>query len=142
MSHNSKHNSNEHELHIGFTDLGPDLQFVESLHQRYGAPGSLVKRTTTTQNDTNWDTLYPVSSFLRTYKFALPAVDFDWPRMHLEETELPAEKGVRRLSLRMGFVRNLDAPYCFPIAIVAQILVYPDTASCLLDLTKDRRTAW
>ena len=100
----SQHTSKEHALHVAFADLGPDLRFVESLHERYGAPGSVVEPTSTTQNDTHWDSLYPVSTFLRTYKFALPSVDCDWPRMQLEEMESPTEAGLRKLNLRMSFV--------------------------------------
>ena len=91
-------------------DRGPTLRFVQSLHDRYGAPGAGIEATTITKRDTDWDVLFPLSSFLETYKFELPTVDFSWPEMGMKVKELGWSEGVRRLEIHLDFV-SLAGPF-------------------------------
>ncbi|ORX35606.1 hypothetical protein BD324DRAFT_660481 [Kockovaella imperatae] len=112
------HTSGEHTCHVGFMDRGPRLDFVQSLHSRYGAPGSQIKATTITKNDTDWDVLYPVSSFLETYKFDLPAVPFDWPKPSIDVKELDHIGGVRRLLIHLDFTGIVWPTLAFEAEVV------------------------
>jgi hypothetical protein len=83
-------------------DSGPEFDFVEALHERYGTDAP-VQRTVMNKANSDWDVLYPVSSFLDTYRFELPSTDFAWPKMGLDVTETRGES-TRKLDMRLNFV--------------------------------------
>jgi len=89
-------------MHIGFMDKGPRGTFVNDIHKRYGS-GEPVEHTSITEYDSDWDIMYPVSSFMDTYRFQLPKVEFDWPMLDwgVKETLLGAG---RKIDLRFNFV--------------------------------------
>lgn len=86
-------------------DSGPEYDFVEALHARYGTDAP-VESTIMNKENSDWDVLYPVSSFLDTYRFELPSIDFVWPKMGLEVEETKGES-TRKLDMRLNFVSCL-----------------------------------
>ena len=87
-------------------DSGPEFDFVEAIHERYGTD-SPVQETIMNKHNPDWDVLYPISSFLDTYRFELPANDFVWPRADFSVQETVGD-GTRKLDLCLNFVsRNL-----------------------------------
>jgi hypothetical protein len=77
-------------------DSGPEYDFVQALHERYGTDSPV--------QDPDWDVLYPISSFLDTYRFELPVNDFVWPRADFS-VQSSIGDGTRKLDLRLNFVR-------------------------------------
>lgn len=75
------HTSDEHTAHFAFMDMRGNTEVIETFHKRYGGQTKL-EHTQVDDYNSDWDTLYPVSSFLDTYKFPLPYVGFDWPKLH------------------------------------------------------------
>lgn len=90
-------------------DSGPEYDFVDALHERYGTPDRPVQSTIMNKANTDWDVLYPVSSFLDTYRFELSPTDFDWPRMGIEVNET-ISNGERKLDLTLDFVSLPKGP--------------------------------
>lgn len=88
-------------------DSGPEFDFVDALHNRYGTPDGPVQSTIMNKANPDWDVLYPVSSFLDTYRFALPRDDFEWPSMGVEVNETVSD-GKRKLDLSLDFVSCLS----------------------------------
>lgn len=87
-------------------DLADNHQYVKEIHERYGA--GPLEATTLTEYDSDWDVLYPLPSFLDTWKFPISppsqSPDFKFPEVGVEHTELdPVEEGVRRLKFRFNF---------------------------------------
>lgn len=82
-------------------DKGTELDFVQATHARYGV--GPIKHTSLGEHDPEWDVLYPVSSFLDTYRFKLPSTPFDWPNLKYTANE-SATDGVRRIQMSFGFV--------------------------------------
>ena len=82
-------------------DSGPEFDFVEALHERYGTD-SPVQETVMNKHNTEWDVLYPISSFLDTYRFDLPPNNFVWPRADIQAEETLGD-GTRKLDLRLNF---------------------------------------
>ena len=99
-----KHTNGAHTAHLAFLDRGTELDFVEAIHARYGA--GPVEHTSLGEHDPDWDVLYPISSFLDTYRFPLPPTPFDWPNLRytVNNTE---SSGVRRIQLSLDFVSNV-----------------------------------
>ena len=82
-------------------DKGSELDFVDSIHARYGV--GPLEHTNLGEYDSDWDTIYPISSFLETYRFPLTPTPHDWPRMKYT-SDVSASDGVRRVKLSMDFV--------------------------------------
>lgn len=84
-------------------DLADNHQYVKDLHERYGS--GPLQATTLTEYDSDWDVLYPLPSFLDTWKFPIspPSSDFTFPQPGLQHTELDHSNGIRRLKLRFDF---------------------------------------
>ena len=80
-------------------DKGPQFDFVSAIHARYGTQDPVVP-TVMNKENTDWDVLYPVSSFLDTYRFPLSPIAFDWPKMGIEVHE---ERGDLR-TLQMNLI--------------------------------------
>ncbi|OCF60854.1 hypothetical protein L486_00497 [Kwoniella mangroviensis CBS 10435] len=101
------HTSGEHTGHIAFMDRGPTSNIVDSIHTRFGKNGSEVINTQLTDYDSDWDTVYPISSFLDTYKFPLEVSredeQFEWPSMGFYTQEVSWEYATRVLKLRFVF---------------------------------------
>ncbi|WVW84285.1 hypothetical protein I302_106316 [Kwoniella bestiolae CBS 10118] len=101
------HTSGEHTGHIAFMDRGPTSNIVDSIHSQFGKAGSEVVNTQLTDYDSDWDTVYPVSSFLDTYKFPLAVSkedeQFEWPEMGFYTQEVGWEYSTRVLKLRFVF---------------------------------------
>lgn len=87
-------------------DRGAKLDFVEAVHERYGS--GPVDHTHLSIDDTDWDVVYPVSPFLETYRFALPATSFDWPSLKHTANDVVLN-GVRNIQLSMDFVSEVEA---------------------------------
>lgn len=88
---------------VAFMDSGPDYDFAQALHNRYGTEKPL-ETTVMNKDNSDWDVLYPVSSFLETYRFELPKTEFIWPEMGVEVQESDNGDGVRKLDIRLDFV--------------------------------------
>ncbi|WWC94440.1 hypothetical protein V866_001285 [Kwoniella sp. B9012] len=101
------HTSGEHTGHIAFMDRGPTANIVESIHTQFGKNGSEVVNTRLTDYDSDWDTVYPISSFLDTYKFPLEVSredeQFEWPSIGFYTQEVSWEYATRVLKLRFVF---------------------------------------
>ncbi|WWD03211.1 hypothetical protein V865_001261 [Kwoniella europaea PYCC6329] len=101
------HTSGEHTGHIAFMDRGPTANIVESIHTHFGKNGSEVVNTQLTDYDSDWDTVYPISSFLDTYKFPLEVSredeQFEWPSIGFYTQEVSWEYATRVLRLRFVF---------------------------------------
>ncbi|WVQ67426.1 uncharacterized protein L199_005623 [Kwoniella botswanensis] len=101
------HTSGEHTGHIAFMDRGPTANIVESIHTHFGKNGSEVVNTQLTDYDSDWDTVYPISSFLDTYKFPLEVSredeHFEWPSIGFYTQEVSWEYATRVLKLRFVF---------------------------------------
>ncbi|KAL7420634.1 hypothetical protein Q5752_004585 [Cryptotrichosporon argae] len=82
------HTSAEHTAHLAFMDTPLNAELVAAFHARYAAPDAPLTRTTLTPNESDWDTLYPVSSFLDTYRWPLEPrthdLAFAWPAVKVE----------------------------------------------------------
>ena len=84
-------------------DRGTEFDFVDAIHERYGS--GPVDHTHLGINDTDWDVVYPVSPFLETYRFAIPATSFDWPKVKYTTNDV-VSNGVRDIQLSMDFVSD------------------------------------
>ena len=88
---------------IAFMDSGPEYDFVHALHERYGTD-SPVTPTQMNKENSDWDILYPISSFLDTYRFELPpSPGFKWPEVGVKHKESRLE-GKRKIDLTLDFV--------------------------------------
>ncbi|WWD16981.1 hypothetical protein CI109_101415 [Kwoniella shandongensis] len=106
VQYNYNHTSGDHTAHIAFMDRGPVSDIAPSAHARYGN-GSPLEHTSLTDYDSDWDVMYPVSSFFDTYRFPIAvdreARDFQWPNMGHYVQEVKWEYGMRDLKLRFDF---------------------------------------
>ena len=78
----------------------------EALHERL-SPASKLEHTWLTQYDPDWDVVYPVSSFLDTWRFNLekPINDRgDWPQLQAEAKTVDRTETERTIQLRIDFV--------------------------------------
>lgn len=100
MQYTYNHTTGEHTAHLAFMDKGTKLGFVEAIHERYGS--GPVERTSLGEYDPDWDVLYPVSSFLDTYRFRLPSTPFDWPNLQYTAHETESNEA-RRIQLSFNF---------------------------------------
>lgn len=86
------------------------MHVPRKLHERYAAPNAPLQPTTLTSYETDWDVIYPVSSFLETWRFGVapPAAEkqFEWPQMGWEVKEKALSDGQRSLSFKLNFVRR------------------------------------
>ncbi|WWC69875.1 uncharacterized protein I206_103818 [Kwoniella pini CBS 10737] len=102
------HTSNEHTGHVAFMDQGPTKNIVSTIHEKFGKKGSKLVNTKLTDYDSDWDVIYPISSFLDTYKFPIEPIakedkNFEWPSMGFYVQEVKWEYGMRELKLRFDF---------------------------------------
>lgn len=93
------HTSGEHTAHVAFMDTARNVEYMKQLHEAYGS-GTELTHTVQTEESADWDVLYPVSSFLDTYNFPLPAVKFDWPEMTFQATRTRTDEGHTRIHLK------------------------------------------
>jgi hypothetical protein len=86
-------------------DSGPEFDFIAAVRERYGTDSPVVE-TVMNKNNTDWDVLYPISSFLKTFRFVLPPTEpsFAWPEMGISVKESSKISGVRDLQIRLDFV--------------------------------------
>ncbi|OXG17593.1 hypothetical protein C367_05083 [Cryptococcus neoformans Ze90-1] len=105
--YNYNHTSDKHVAHLAFMDRGPVADIVPSLYSRYGTLDLPLEHTSLTDYDSDWDVLYPVSTFLDTYKFDLPVSEetkkFTWPEMKWGVKDTKWEDGVRKMVLTFNF---------------------------------------
>lgn len=88
-------------MHVAVMDRSPMNNIVQDLHERYGA--GPMEHTVLGDYDADWDILYPFSSFLDTYRFPLPPVEFNWPKLDWTVQEsFTAEH--RKIHLRVNYV--------------------------------------
>ncbi|WVQ80122.1 hypothetical protein IAT38_002223 [Cryptococcus sp. DSM 104549] len=102
------HTADTHTAHLAFMDRGPIADIPSAIHERYALPGAPLEHTVLTDYDSDWDMLYPVSTFLDTYRFTLPVPEevegFKWPKMEWEEVEGGVwEDGKREMTLKFDF---------------------------------------
>ncbi|ODO08317.1 hypothetical protein L198_00041 [Cryptococcus wingfieldii CBS 7118] len=71
LNYNYNHTDQSHIIHIALMDLGPTGTIPSSLHARYALPSSPLIHKDLEDEDHDWDAIYPVSTFLDTYKFEL-----------------------------------------------------------------------
>lgn len=93
------HTSGDHTAHIALMDTARNNQVMRALHNQFGA-GAPLTRTEATEDNADWDVLYPVSAFLETYKFPLPPTEFTWPKMEFEATREKTDEGHTRIHLK------------------------------------------
>ncbi|WWC88985.1 uncharacterized protein L201_003900 [Kwoniella dendrophila CBS 6074] len=120
------HTSSEHTGHIAFMDRGPKSNIVNSIHEKFGQPKSTFINTQLTDYDSDWDVIYPISSFLDTYKFPIEIEDqeqenFEWPSMGFFTQEVNWAYGQREVKLRFDF-KGLVWP---TLAFEAAVLKWP-----------------
>lgn len=99
-----QHTNGECTMHIAFMDRGTELDFVEAIHERYGS--GPIEHTSLGDHDPDWDIIYPVSSFLDTYRFPLPRIPFEWPILRYKVQENESD-GDRRIQLSLDFVSSI-----------------------------------
>ncbi|WWC62230.1 uncharacterized protein I303_104826 [Kwoniella dejecticola CBS 10117] len=102
------HTSGEHTGHVAFMDQGPTRDIVSTIHTKFGQEDSEVVNTKLTDYDSDWDVIYPISSFIDTYKFPIAPEtkedkEFEWPTMGFYTQEVKWEYGMRELRLRFDF---------------------------------------
>ncbi|WVQ77899.1 hypothetical protein IAR50_007604 [Cryptococcus sp. DSM 104548] len=98
LNYNYNHTDQSHIIHVAFMDVGPTGDIISALHSRYSAPSSPLVHKDLDDEDHDWDAIYPVSTFLDTYKFDLDVAGqkgseqggwgqienvetFEWPEM-------------------------------------------------------------
>lgn len=94
------HTSGESTAHLAFMDSQGNRRLAEEMHTAMG-PGTELTATEVNDSVPDWDTLYPISSFLETYRFPLPDTDFVWPEMGVESSRSTVDSG-ERIHLRMN----------------------------------------
>lgn len=97
----TQHTNGEHTAHIAFMDRGTELDVVEAIHERYGV--GPIEHTSLGDHDPDWDVLYPISTFLNTYRFPLAPTGFDWPEIK-SEAQVTSVDGLRKIQLSFDFV--------------------------------------
>ncbi|KIR26373.1 hypothetical protein I307_04372 [Cryptococcus deuterogattii 99/473] len=116
------HTSDKHVAHLAFMDRGPMSDIVPSLYSRYGAPNLPLEHTSLTDYDSDWDVLYPVSTFLDTYRFDLPvseqAKEFTWPEMKWGVKDTKWENGIRKMILTFNFTGLVWPTLAFDASVV------------------------
>ncbi len=93
------HTSGEEVAHIAFMDTGRNSAVMKDIYDQFGNGAELIP-TEQTDDNADWDVLYPVSSFLETFKFALPKSDFDWPEIKIEHTREKTDEGHTRIHIK------------------------------------------
>ncbi|TXT09032.1 hypothetical protein VHUM_02506 [Vanrija humicola] len=95
------HTSGDHVAHVAFMDAANPTHIINDFHERYGN-GAELEHTVLTDYDSDWDTLYPVSTFLDTYRWKLPHVEFDWPKLGAETSRVQHDNGTATIHLKMN----------------------------------------
>ncbi len=87
---------------------GGTSEIIKAIHSKYGHSSQPVIPTVLTEYESDWDTLYPISAFLETYKFGLDVDEIDrrfqWPQMEVRVDEADWSEGVRHLKMRFSHV--------------------------------------
>jgi hypothetical protein len=90
-------------------DKGPSDDIIPVLHERYGSAAHPPEHTDLTPYDSDWDILYPVSSFLDTHRFKLDGIpEFDWPHMGWNVVDTAQGDG-RHLHFTLNFVSQVES---------------------------------
>lgn len=112
----AQHTTGLETANLAFMDSGPEFDFVAAVHERYGTEAPVVE-TVMNKNNTDWDVLYPISSFLKTFRFTLPPTEpsFTWPEMGISVKESSKTAGVRDLQIRLDFVSRTHSSKLIPI---------------------------
>ncbi len=105
--------SGDNHLHIAQMDRGPGFQdILQRLHDRYGLPHHPITPNPRSEENSDWDVLYPISAFLETEMFELGVSElnpgFKLPEMKikLESQEWDEAAGARSLGLKVEHVRR------------------------------------
>lgn len=100
--------SGDNHLHIAQMDRGPGFQdILQRLHDRYGLPHHPITPNPRSEENSDWDVLYPISAFLETEMFELGVSElnpgFKLPEMKikLESQEWDEAAGARSLGLKV-----------------------------------------
>lgn len=94
------HTSGESTAHIAFMDSAGNSVLAKEMQEAMG-PGAQLTATVVNDSVPDWDTLYPISSFLETYRFPLPDTGFTWPDMATEASRVTTDMG-ERIHLKMN----------------------------------------
>jgi hypothetical protein len=103
--------SGENHLHMAQMDRGPGFQdILQRLHDRYGLPHHPLTPNPRSDDNSDWDVLYPISAFLETEMFELGVSELNpgrtLPEMQIDlvHDEWHEEEGVRSIALRVQHV--------------------------------------
>jgi hypothetical protein len=103
--------SGENHLHMAQMDRGPGFQdILQRLHDRYGLPHHPLTPNPRSDDNSDWDVLYPISAFLETEMFELGVSELNpgrtLPEMQIDlvHDEWHEEDGVRSIALRVQHV--------------------------------------
>ncbi|KAK8864706.1 hypothetical protein IAR55_001960 [Kwoniella newhampshirensis] len=128
VQYNYNHTSGAHTAHIAFMDRGPISDIAPSAHARYG-DGSPLEHTSLTDYDSDWDVMYPISSFFDTYRFPVAvdaeARDFQWPKMGHYVQEGKWDYGQREIKLRFDFRGLVWPTLAFEAAVLKWSFNFP-----------------
>lgn len=114
------HTSGEHSAHLAFMDRHANVRYAEEFHEQFG-PGTELTRTVMDDYNSDWDTLYPVSSFLDTYRFPLPAAranGFSWPAVQYNASRTLQDDGNTHIELTIDHPNFIWPALAFEAEIV------------------------
>ncbi|EIW65964.1 hypothetical protein TREMEDRAFT_70376 [Tremella mesenterica DSM 1558] len=119
------HNHTDHTdtLHLAYMDRGYS-HFHIALHDQF-APESNMTHTSLTPYDPDWDVLYPVSTFLDTYRFEIPGQEFSWPDLRWSMKEVSRTGDERRVRLTFDFTGLLWPTIAFEAEILDWNFEFP-----------------
>jgi len=114
-----------HTAHIAFMDVRDNHRYALEFHEAFGN-GSNLTKTLVDDYNSDWDTLYPVSTFLETYRWPLEeTVKFDWPEITMQSTRTPLEDGTTHFQLRIDHPHLVWPAFAFEADIVAWSFDFP-----------------
>ncbi|WVO15261.1 hypothetical protein L204_102917 [Cryptococcus depauperatus] len=132
------HTDNTHTAHLAVMDRGPTLSFPEKLHSHFVASSrhsdisqNPLKHTVLTDYDSDWDVVYPVSTFLDTWKFSVPlewhasrsvrqqdSGQSIWPEMGYDISDVKREVGIRQMHLTLNFTQLVWPTLAFDASVL------------------------
>jgi hypothetical protein len=107
----------KHTAHLAFMDKRDNARYAREFHEQYGQGSELIP-TIVDDYNSDWDTLYPVSTFLETYKFPLENVDFDWPKVTYTSTRTLQADGNTHIQLRIDHPHLVWPAFAFEAEII------------------------